>query len=206
MTKRHRKIMRGKKLYLAKKETRKTVRARAETIPPSYYKETGMAMTRLIRDWPGFRDARSVMAFMPIKGEVDILPMVDLILDSGKTLYLPRVDSAKEGIMSAVEVASLDNLVSGTWGIREPARDKPVAPHRAIDLVIVPCLAASRDGLRMGKGGGFYDRFMKGYRGQTILLCPEAFILDRVPMGYFDIAYTYVLTEEGIYKEGEKIV
>ena len=206
MAYKRRKIMRGKKLYLAKKEVRKTVRAKAETLPPTYYKDAGLAMTRLIRDWPGFREARSVLAFMPIKGEVDILPMVREILEAGKTLYLPRVDSTKKGLMSAVEVASLDDLVSGTWGIREPAKDKPAASPQAIDLVIVPCLAASRDGLRMGKGGGFYDRFMKGYRGETILLCPEAFILDRVPMGYFDIAYSYVLTEEGIFKEGKQIL
>ena len=198
--------MRGKKLYLAKQAARKEIRAKAKSLPEAYYREAGEKMTRLIQSWAPFREARSVLAFMPIKGEVDIHPLVEEILTLGKTLYLPRVDSVKKGIMSAVRISDLDDLVEGVWGIREPAKEADSAPYSAIDLVLVPCLAASRDGLRMGKGGGFYDRFMKGYRGKAILLCPEAFILETVPMGYYDLAYTYVLTEEGIYKEGEKII
>ena len=72
----------------------------------------------------------------------------------------------------------------------------------AAALALVPCLAASRDGVRLGRGGGYYDRFLAHYKGAGLLLCPEALLLDELPCDDWDARFApeNILTEKGILR------
>jgi len=72
----------------------------------------------------------------------------------------------------------------------------------AAALALVPCLAASRDGVRLGRGGGYYDRFLAHYKGAGLLLCPEALLLDKLPCDDWDARFApeNILTEKGILR------
>ena len=72
----------------------------------------------------------------------------------------------------------------------------------AAALALVPCLAASRDGVRLGRGGGYYDRFLTHYKGAGLLLCPEALLLDELPCDDWDARFApeNILTEKGILR------
>ncbi len=105
-----------------------------------------------------YRQARSVMLYAPIAGEVDCRPVAVAAWADGKTVLLPRVTwEARQ--MVAVPVGSLDHpVVTGRNGLREPEGEP--WPIERIDLVVVPALAYDRHGNRLGRGGGFYDRFL----------------------------------------------
>jgi 5-formyltetrahydrofolate cyclo-ligase len=106
-----------------------------------------------------FRSAGAIMGYMPIPGEVDCLPLALSAWQAGKTFLVPRV-SWDQRRMLAVRIDSLDDdLHEARYGIREPVRGEPW-PIEDIDLIIVPALAYDRSGNRLGRGGGFYDRFL----------------------------------------------
>ena len=56
-------------------------------------------------------------------------------------------------------------------------------------LALVPCLAASRDGVRLGRGGGYYDRFLAGFAGRALLACPAALVFDTLPADPWDARF-----------------
>lgn len=105
-----------------------------------------------------YQQARSVMLYAPIAGEVDCRPIAVAAWKDGKTVLLPRVTWA-ERHMVAVPVDSLNHpVVTGRNSLREPEGEP--WPVERIDLIVVPGLAYDRLGNRLGRGGGFYDRFL----------------------------------------------
>ena len=128
-----------------------------------------MALTRLAE----FRESQVVMLYMVIPEEVDPAKVARSAWQSDKTVLVPRV-SWRERSMEAVEIHSLHaGLVENSRGIREPDGGK-VWPVDQIDMVVVPALAFDRLGNRLGRGGGFYDRFL-ALPGMRAVMCGLAF-------------------------------
>ena len=106
-----------------------------------------------------FCESQVVMLYMVIPDEVDPAKVARAAWKSGKTVLVPRV-SWQDRSMQAVEIHSLHaGLVENSQGIREPDGGK-AWPVDQIDMVVVPALAFDRLGNRLGRGGGFYDRFL----------------------------------------------
>ncbi len=111
---------------------------------------------------PIYREARKVMAYYPLKGEVDILEMVRKAIKT-KRFFFPVTDKeAKE--LKIYEVKDLEaDFVRGPWGVREPdIRKTTKCDSGDIDMVIVPGLSFDYQHNRLGRGAGFYDRFLQG--------------------------------------------
>ena len=104
--------------------------------------------------------------------------------------------------MDWVEIPSLSLLQPGAYGIPEPPADRPAADPGgyAATRALIPCLAAGPDGVRLGRGGGYYDRFLAHYKGAKLLLCPEAVLTDTLPCDDWDAHFApeEILTEKGI--------
>lgn len=102
---------------------------------------------------PEYRDATSVMAFVGCKGEPDTDPLFARLAADGKRLVLPRVQDG-----DIVVCSGDDPRADSRFGVSEP--QGPALSLAAVDFVIVPGLAFTEDGYRLGYGGGFYDRFL----------------------------------------------
>lgn len=110
-----------------------------------------------IHDIPGYRDSRNVAAFYPLKGEPNIMPIVEELALEGR-LLLPRCEG--EGIMNFYKVNSLrKDLVKGHFGIMEP-REGLEKFEGDIPVFLVPGTMFNWDGCRRGHGKGYYDRFL----------------------------------------------
>lgn len=158
----------------------------------------GAGMARALFALPRWQAARSVLAFAALPDEPDTGPMLARALAEGKRLFLPRVTG--KTAMEWVEIPGLDLLQPGVFGIPEPpASLPPVSPPESGALALVPCLAAGRDGVRLGRGGGYYDRFLAQYKGERLLLCPSALLLPELPRDPWDIPFVpdEILTEKG---------
>jgi 5-formyltetrahydrofolate cyclo-ligase len=129
--------------------------------------------------------ARVVMVFVPIVGEVDARPAARAALGAGKVVAVPEVDW-EAGILIPRRVRSVDEgLVERRHGVPEaPASCEPV-PVGDLDVVLVPGLAFDAAGRRLGRGGGFYDRFLSQIPARVcrIGLAMEAQVLPEVPAG-----------------------
>ena len=158
----------------------------------------GAEMTRRLADTALWRDAEQVFCFVPLKDEPDTLPLLRLALAQGKRLVVPRVLGG--GAMELVALDRLDALRPRAYGILEPEGGVVLAALEETALALVPCLAADRHGNRLGRGGGYYDRFLAQYKGARLLLCPTATVLNGLPCDAWDVRFApeEILTEKGI--------
>lgn len=136
--------------------------------------------------------AASVMGFVGVGNEADTGPTIDSLTAAGFRVVLPRV-VGDEIVAAAHEPTSA--LVVGAFGIPEPTGE-PVDPD-AIDVVLVPGLAFTRDGRRLGQGGGFYDRFLPRLRPDcvTIGVCFAEQIVDDLTTEPHDRIVDRVVTD-----------
>jgi 5-formyltetrahydrofolate cyclo-ligase len=121
-------------------------------------------------------------------------------LQRGKTLCVPRCTSP--GHFEVRKITNLSQLVPGTMNILEPTADCLLVDIDEIDFAIIPCLTCNHSGQRLGKGGGYYDRFLADYRGGTVLLCQEKLIREEIPVEPHDYPIHWVLTETCLYEDG----
>ena len=148
-----------------------------------------------------FRDASTVMLYMPIAMEVDTVELTLAAWQADKTVLMPKV-TLEPRRMSAVQVRSFeDDFTVGAFGIREPAGAE-AWPVDGIDLIVVPALAYDRCGNRLGKGGGFYDRFLAlpSRRGVPCGLGFDEQLLDEVPTDDHDQPIDMVVTDREVLR------
>jgi len=136
-----------------------------------------------------------VSGFMPMKTEINPIPLLRKLSDAGAQLALPAIAGrGKALIMRAWSFGA--PLKSGQWGIREPM---PEAPEVAPDLLIVPLAAFDRAGHRIGYGAGYYDMTINALRAKKqVIAIGIAFAaqeISRVPATERDARLDLVLTE-----------
>jgi 5-formyltetrahydrofolate cyclo-ligase len=139
-----------------------------------------------------------VSGFMPMKSEINPIPLMRKLADAGATLALPVVaGKGKPLIMRAWRLG--EPLASGVWGIREP---KPDAPEVFPDILIVPLLAFDRRGHRIGYGAGYFDMTIAALRAsKPVVAAGIAFAAQEiaaVPTTPRDARLDLVLTEREV--------
>lgn len=142
---------------------------------------------------PELERAGTVMLFCGVGREPDTLPLIRQLSDLGKTVVLPKCLPGRR--MEARQVSDCSNLCPGAYGIPEPDETCPVIERERIDLILVPNLCCDRQGYRLGHGAGYYDRYLAGYTGVTVALCPEEWLQEAVPRDSFDLPVSLVLTQ-----------
>jgi 5-formyltetrahydrofolate cyclo-ligase len=148
-----------------------------------------------------FASAGSVMLYVPIPGELDCLSAVRAAWDRSKTVLVPRVSPSQAGVMHAIRIDSEDELEPGSYGIREPREGTPWEVEE-IDLIVVPALAFDRGGHRLGRGGGFYDRFLARRRPSTPA-CGIGYslqVVDELPREAHDQPLDLVVTDTEVIR------
>lgn len=183
-----------------KRRLRSEIRSEISSLVPEYLRAAGGEICRRILALEEYGRARNVFCFVSDGREPDTYPLLRHVLKSGRMLCVPLC--VKSGEMEARRVKNLDELSPGYRGIAEPPAESERVDISCIDLAIVPCLACGRDGARLGKGGGYYDRFLAAYKGKSILVCPERLIKTGIPMDAHDIYVPMVMTEDSLFING----
>ena len=107
-------------------------------------------------------------------------------------------------MMKAHAVSGFAQLRPGKYGILEPDDNCPVVPPQELDLCIVPCLAADEAGNRLGYGGGYYDRYLPQTSAARMLLCAQARLFRKIPIGEHDASCDILITESQVIYPHEK--
>ena len=190
--------MQSDDLNAQKQAARRAARQRLAQISPQEFSAIGAAMWQTLQAQPAWQSAESVFCFVGALHEPDTMPILQGALSAGKQLLVPRI--AGPGQMQLVPLQSLEQLQPGAFGILEPPQALPAVPAGSgVQLAVLPCLAATRSGARLGHGGGYYDRFLANYSGQRLILCPEALLAQSLPTGPLDEPAQAVLTEKALY-------
>ncbi len=150
-------------------------------------------MIRAFERLPELERADTVLLFYGVRKEPDTRTLISRLLEQGKTVALPRCLPGRQ--MEARAVTDLEHLKLSAFSIPEPDDFCPVVEKEKIDLVLVPNLCCDRHGYRLGHGAGYYDRYLAGYAGVTVSLCPEDWLQESVPRSEMDVPVKLVLTE-----------
>ena len=183
-----------------KQQLRRTMRALEAGLSARYKEESSRAIAGHLLAMPEYQEAGTVFCFVGTDREIDTRPILEDILAAGKRLCVPLCTG--KGIMELRQVTDLRQLVPGAYGILEPPADSPLVSVDEVDFAVLPCLTCNHLGQRLGRGGGYYDRFLSHYRGGTVLLCREKLIREEIPLEPHDYPVPWVLTERGLYEDG----
>jgi len=130
-----------------------------------------------------FNDAEIILFYASFDGEVETFEMMTKALELGKKVGLPKVDKEKN-TFSPYSVNSLEGLSIGPYGIKEPAEDESQRlAVEDIDLVVTPGISFDKQNNRLGRGGGYYDRFLATIPSTTLSigLAFDFQIVDTLP-------------------------
>ena len=142
-----------------------------------------------------FRAAETIGAYYSIGSEVQTQELLQSILNAGKNLALPKV--VKNDLVFK-KISSLLELEQGNFSVMEPKDRCEVVKN--LDAVIVPAIALSKDGYRLGYGFGYYDRYLHGKKSTKIALSYAKQIVKSFPHDDHDIKMNFIVTEDGIIK------
>lgn len=142
-------------------------------------------------------DGAVVSMYFPMRDELDTEPLAAALIEKGVTVAFPVVAKKKTPLVFRAYKPG-DDLVPGSYGEMVPA---PAAPEATPDILVVPLLAFTRDGGRLGYGGGYYDRTLEKLReGGSPLAVGYAYgaqEVDALPLSPLDQPLDWVVTERG---------
>jgi len=170
-----------------KSELREAVRARIALLSASELDEKSRDICGRVLACSLYRGARTILFYAPTPDEVDTMPIARDALEQSKRVCFPAIDWEKRSLRP-VAVDSIDEnaFVTHRHGIREPASGSELGPEQ-IDLVIVPGVAFTESGDRLGRGAGFYDRFLATCPAARLGVCFREQIVDSVQADTHDV-------------------
>jgi 5,10-methenyltetrahydrofolate synthetase len=181
----------------AKAELRQAILARRDAADASRRSRDSQTIMQKLCALPAYRAANVVAAYASFGSEIDTSGFLARILADGKQLVLPRINRAQRAL-ELRHVADLRaDLVSGVWGIREPAERCPLQSLAKVEFMLVPGVAFAPSGARLGYGGGFYDRLLASLdrRVPRIAAAFQLQMMDQLPEGPHDERVDIVVTQ-----------
>jgi len=193
----------GAPLREAKQAMRTRVAAARDALEPAWRAHASGELVRRIAALPTFAAAKTVLLTAPFRSEWNAAPLIDIAIEAGKVVALPRVDEPARMLQLLRIRDATRDIVIGYRGLREPAPDCDRVDLTSIDWVLVPGVAFDRAGARLGYGGGYYDRLLPllPARAPRVAGAFSAQIVDEVPSAPHDITMDTVVTEEGVQRD-----
>lgn len=179
-----------------KKEARRRIREVIEGLTEEERRAKSERIRERLRELPELREARVVMGFLPMPDELDTRPILADLIANGKRVYVPRT-FVRERRMVPVRLTDLGRLRAGGYDIPEPDSDETCRADE-VDFIFVPARAFDRRGNRLGRGAGFYDRFMAsdGFRATRCGIGFACQVLETVPHQTHDLPVEILVTED----------
>ena len=173
-----------------KKELRRQIREMKRAMTEEEIVAASQRLGELFRNCPQYQAARTIYGYLPYNQEVRTVPMLEQAMKDGKRVAVPKCYGDE---MKFIYMDDLTRVEKGYAGIPEPIADDPVADDETA-LVLMPGMAFTTDGKRMGYGGGFYDKFLAAEPNHpTVALCYSFQMVEDLPTEDYDIPVDCVL-------------
>ncbi len=182
-----------------KQALRQSIIAAREKLPAPERMHQSRAVIGFVCDLPAYRRAQTVLGYLNFGAELAAELWVQRALADGKRVLLPRVNRASKHL-DLYQVRNLAHDVApGLWGIREPLLERCIKEEvpGTVDFVLLPGVAFTREGARLGYGGGFYDKLL-ARMPQRPALVAGAFalqVVQDIPQESTDRKVEWLVTE-----------
>jgi 5-formyltetrahydrofolate cyclo-ligase len=185
---------------------RQELSAKRKALTPQLLDARGLKVQARFLATPYYQNARTVALYAPIRGEVPTRDILTAALADGKTVCYP-LSHVHGRILSFRTIDSEAELEPGRLGVREPNSAAELVSVDQIDVFVVPGLGFSRDGQRLGRGGGYYDATLRAAseRSRRVGLAFADQVLDALPVTADDVAMDLIVAENeslrGLYRD-----
>lgn len=179
-----------------KAKLREEVRATVKKLSPQEKLASDKAMFEGLLALIEAEEVESLLLFRGEGDEPKTEGLIEELLAMGISVCLPRC--LKNRQMEAREITKDSKYVKSAFGILEPDDACPVVDKNQLDLIVVPALCYDEKGYRLGQGGGYYDRYLKGYLGTTVGFCREEVFQKALPIEKHDVPVEAVISEEDL--------
>jgi|SRR5208282_1066932 len=183
---------------------RAEVLAARDALPAATRHELNTRISARVLELPVWRDAHCVLLYLSFGTEFDTAQIISSALAHGKQLCLPRVNRGRDTLKIHLVSDPAHETAPGAFGIREPRIECTRADLDQIDFVLVPGVAFTPQGDRLGYGRGYYDRLIRELNHRP-LLAAAAFALqirEQIPISAGDQRVDLIITEQTSYRAG----
>ena len=178
-----------------KQALRKAMIERLLALPAGSIRDWSEAIAERVSGLEVFRQADAVCVFISLPGEVDTAPIIDACRAAGKQTAAPRI---KNGVMEFFLFDTEEDLKPGYYGIREPIGD---CTPEGRALVIMSGVLFDEACHRIGRGGGYYDRYLAAHPElEALAVAFDLQVLDQIPDEPHDIRPWHIVTENRVIK------
>lgn len=176
-----------------KSKIREEMKIRRKALSETEVLEKSKNAQKIFLESKIYQNSKTLMLYIPLGNEISTLDIIEDAFRMGKTVLVPVTDSETFEI-SAHEITKTTEFEKGIFSLTEP-KEKALFNSGKIDVVLVPGVAFSRDGKRIGFGKGCYDRFLENTKARKVGFCYD-FQLAEFETDEFDIEMDFVVTEK----------
>lgn len=147
-----------------------------------------------------WKNAKTIGVHLSLGAEWDTRNIVEEAFKAGMNVVIPKtVPEVRR--LDFYQITNQSQAEQGHFGLYEPiVEETTYVDKNKIDLLVVPGLIFSKDGYRIGFGGGYYDRYLANFTNKTISLISSKQLRESVPIRKYDIPVDYIITEKGFVK------
>ena len=184
-----------------KRILRAELRRKLGEVGPDRLRDASKAACDRLADTEEFRRAHAVMIFLPLRYEIDARPLALRAWQEGKTVTVPLVGHTQKHMIPVVVRSLEEPMDADQYGVQSPRGSEPF-PIDMLELAVVPALGFDREGHRIGRGGGFYDRFLAQPEFQAVAcgLAIEEQVVDHIPTAPHDVPLDMLATDSRLLR------
>lgn len=178
----------------AKAAARKRLREQLRRMSADERTDASARICRNLMSQPFWRNAKSILAFVPTRTEPDIWEAVLDALTAGKRVHLLRYVPGTDGYEACAVRDPGTDLRPGPYGIPEPAAGCPAVDLKHLDLILVPGVGFSPSGIRLGRGKGYYDRLLAEAPACKCGVAFDQQVISELPTEQHDVRLDFLVT------------
>jgi 5-formyltetrahydrofolate cyclo-ligase len=199
-------------IIFEKKEFRKKIKLQLSQLEKIFFVQKSEEICKNILSWEIYQKAKTILFYMPLKTEPNIFKVIEDSFYQKKECYIPKItdETTMKFFLLEKEKSILEQVESGFYGILEPKENLPqlkieTLPKKENILILIPAMAFDKNKNRIGKGKGFYDRFLskifENYQENITLagISFDCFIYDKIPTEKNDMKVDFIISDCKIY-------
>ena len=192
-------------IHSLKRSLRKELKARIKRMPDDQKREESLKIAKKVLNLKAYQESSRVSVYLSMPSEVDTTEILNHIFDQGKKCYVPLYTSEDMKMVRLKDLNDYNSLPLTSWNIKQPNENEVreiAIESGGLDMVIVPGLGFTSDGLRIGRGKGYYDNYLKkhfekiGKKPLTVGLAFSVQICNEIPYTDNDVKLDMVLHPE----------
>ncbi len=180
-----------------KKGLRQKMLAMRRALSANETESRSSSLKENILSLPEYKNAKKIMAFLAMKGESNLDGFIRQALLDGKEVYIPVCLPERQ--MEAGRLIDMEHFEKGPLGLRNLPAGYEVTSPESLDLVLIPGLAVSQQGIRLGMGAGYYDRYLARVPFEKRVAALWDFqVIPDIPSEPFDQKIAKIVTDKSV--------